>query len=426
MHLAPRSAALRSARFFPSVFVALAVFGATHASVSAIELYHDDETGRFFDLSMYAQPYLMHVQDPCIQDANDPSVCNTLETPDGFGLERSRIVLRGGIRDRAEFLMELKSIPDMQLLESQVRLRVAPGLYARFGRYRVPFSQQELISESRLQLTRSTLITNTPGRQLGTSLRYEWPAGLGSLPAQFLIAEAGMFNGESDKARSPVYNIDSHFLYGGRIEINPFGHAGPRTESDNRPLHLRHNPILSVGASYAYHQSRASDRFDEESLGADLLFKWHGASLYGEWFRRERDYVTRQDGIDQYSYGWNVQAGLMIPGSQWTAEHLELGARLEYFDPRQPARRTPEDISALRPASPGAGPANTDSTQNQQAQFNIVGALNYYVNGSHDLKFQFLYTHRRAGEDYRESARDPLINADVDDDTVMLLGTFRF
>lgn len=392
----------------------------------AIELHNDEETGKFLSLSVYAQPYLMWVQDPCIQDPTDPTVCNTLETPDGFGLERSRVIITGGIRDQVELLVELRSIPDMQLLESQVKLRILDGLYARFGRYRVPFSQQELFSESRLQLTRSTLITNTPGRQLGSTLRFEWPSGIGNLPSQFIIAEAGAFNGESDKARSPVFNIDSHFLYGGRFEVNPFGHAGPRSESDTRPLHLRHNPILSLGVSYAYHQSRASDRFDEESIGADFLFKWHGASLYAEWFQRSRDYVSRQDGIDQYSYGWNVQAGLMVPGSEWTRRHLEVAARAEYFDPRQPARRTPEDIAALRPASPGAGPANTDALGNQQAQYNLVGAINWYLNGDHDLKFQFLYTHRRAGEDYRESARDPEILREVDDDTVMLLATVRF
>ncbi len=404
------------------ILPALAALGvASFASpAAAMRLLEDEERGRFFDLGGYIQPYFSWVADPCVPAASGDGTCREFEAVDGFGLERGRINIAGGQDSLAEFHIELTAIPDVQLIEAEVKVHLYDGLALRFGRYRVPYSGQELVSESRLQLTRSQLIRATPGRQLGISLRYEMPE-IGPLPNRFIVAEGGVFNGESDKERAPIANIDSEFLWGGRLEINPFGDAGKRYEGDLRPLDERRFPVLTLGGNYARRRDDNLE-FTESAVGGDIGFKIFGLSLYGEMFRRNRNFDSEGAGFDQYSYGWNAQIGYMIPGP-WVSEHLEIAARVEQFDPEQAARV--DDRVAAYPSSPGAGPAA--GGVEQQAQRNYTGALNVYLRG-HDFKVQLIYTHREAIEGYKTYYDNPTadIPLDVDDDSFVVQATYRF
>lgn len=390
------------------------------APAEAFELIRNEETGRFFEISGYVQPYFRYVQDPCIPRPSAPEECNVVEATDGFGLERGRINLAGGQDDLAEFHIELTAIPDMQLIEAEIKVHLYDGIDLRFGRYRVPFSGQELVSESRLQLSRSQLIRATPGRQLGISLRYEMP-DYGNLPERLIIFEGGVFNGESDKERAPIANIDSEFLWGGRLEVNPFGDTGKRFEGDLRPLAERSSPWLSLGGNYVVRRDDAQE-YNDAAFGGDVSFKIYGLSVYAEMFRRNRNYDSAGAGVDQYAYGWNAQLGYMIPGP-WVSEHLEIAARVEQFDPEQAARA--EDRPSLYPAQPGAGPAANGIEY--QAQRNYSGALNLYLR-DHNFKVQFIYTHREATEGFKTYYENPDadIPLDVKDDTFVVQATYRF
>lgn len=387
------------------------------SSASALTLFEDEETGRSLSLSGYMQPYVRIVPDICVPSQADPTQCSVAETPDGFGLQRARLSISGAANDIASFKLELRSVPNMQVLEAVVGARIAPGFTLRFGRYRVPFSRQELISESRLQLDRASILSHTPGRQLGASLRFDMPGNWSALPESFIVAEAGVWNGESAKEQSPINNIDSQFLFAGRLEINPLGQF-PDGEGDLRDGEDRREPLVGAGVNYARNRND-NDGFDEDTFGADLLAKWNGLSFYAEYGRRNRDYDGINAGVDQYSIGFNTQIGYVLPfmysGMRW-----ELVVRVEQFDPEVAARDADEDL--LLAQSPGGGPG---ASEEQQAQRTYVGGLNWYIRG-HDFKVQANYSYRQAMEDWSLSAADPDVPQDVDDNSFLLVATYRF
>lgn len=401
--------------------LSLGTLGLAAPQADAIRLFEDAETGRYFNAGGYIQPGYRWLQDICAPDPNNPSDCRevTSNTQDGFILERARLIFEGGQEGLVSFHVQLSSETNVLLTDAYVLLQLGAGFDLRGGRYRVPFSGQEMISESRLQLNRAELISATPGRQVGASLRWHSPA-LGALPEDFLVLEAGAFNGEGEKgASTQSTNRDSTLLYAGRAEIRPFGSAeGPRAEGDLRPIAQRHRPDLVVGASYAVNRAQLED-YEDGYLGGDLSFRIYGLSIYGEYFRRNRNYNGAISGTDHFAEGWNAQLGYMIPG-RWVQEHLEVAGRVEYFDVETAARPNEERI----PSSPGGGPALAGQ-ENAQAQMTFTGGLNFYFLG-HDLKVQAYYQHRRAAEAYIASDNNPEIEDEVDDDSAYITATYRF
>lgn len=412
---------MRRSLLLPALLVALGTV--IPSTGSAIELLYDEDTGRRFALGGYTQPYVRWVQDPerCREEAGTGEVvCSTERAADGFGLQRTRLSIDASQDDLADIHIEISTIPDLQLREAVVNVNLVDGLRFRFGRYRPPFSGQELISESRLQLNRAELIRGTPGRQLGASFAYGIPASTG-LPENLIHAEFGIYNGEADKERGATDNIDSEFLYMGRLEINPFGYTGKRHEGDLRPVEERNRPLLSIAGSWGTQVNQPS-AYEEEYFGADLTFKLAGLAFYSEYFRRNRDFDGDDAGIDQFAQGWNIQLGYMAP-LPWVQEHLEFVARVEQYDP-QSAARGDDNESLLQTigGAPGAGPAVPGGLQSQR---NYIGGINYFVRG-HDFKVQLNYTHRVAQEEFRLSAGNPDVDRDTTDDTFTVQATYRF
>lgn len=391
----------------------------------AFRLYEDPAAHRWFDFTGYAQPYWRMVDDPCVYGRPSGGVapaCAVSTTPDGFGLTRARPIFRGQLNARTSFHLELRTVPNVELLDLRLHFELVEGLRLTVGRFRVPFSRQEMTSESRLQLPdRASFIANTPGRQLGTKLRYE--TGFGALPERFLTVEAGIYNGESAKERAPINNIDEDYLYAARVQVAPFGAPAVLFEGDVRPLEARAQPLVVVGASWTFDtRGPQNGNYDQRRLGADLLALWHGVSLYGEFYRYDRDY--KNDGTtfdpDRHGVGWNVQAGAFVP-APYVREHLELAGRVEAWDPEiaREARFAPQLLSQ----SSGSGPGRPSTST--QAHRNYVAGVNWYFEG-HDLKLQAAYTHRVETEAWQLSQEFAGIPQDVDDDSFRLQLTYRF
>jgi hypothetical protein len=408
------------------LFAPLALL-ATEAT--AIEIFSDEDSGNSLKLTGFFQPYFRQVQDMCVRQVvsnpDDPTVFSTecaassTASTTGFGMTRARLGVEGSMFGFTTYKFELESIPQVSILEAQLNARIVDGLTWRLGRYRVPYSGQELVSESRLAMDRAEIIRSTPGRQLGTSMRFELHPFVPALPDGFMNVEFGVFNGESDKARQPVNNIDDTFLYGGRAEISPFGAPASRMEGDLRPLDERRHPVLHAGGGWTSNVDQTAN-FEEMIYGFDLTFRWHGLFLYGEYMRANRNYRTLQAGVDRYALGWNAQFGYMIP-APYLRNHLELVGRVEFYDPETAA--FPDDVEGLLARGPGGGPA---SSLRLQGQRNYTAGLNWYFSG-HDFKLQVNYTHRRATEDWVGSFNNPdLVERDDKDDTLLIQATYRF
>lgn len=397
----------------------LAAAGATAIALfapaaHAIDVYESDEAT--FGVEGYIQPYFRWVENPCTYP--EPGRCDAREVPDGFGLTRARLAVTGDFRQRGSFKLELRTVPNASLLTARVDFDPLPWLHLTIGRFRVPFSRQELTSESRLQLIdRAALIRGTPGRQLGFAVQTQF--GFGEAPDDLITLSGGIFNGESAKEQAPVNNIDEDFLFAARLEIAPWGQPS-FAEGDLRSPEDRRVPQLSIGANWTYNTAgESAGDFEHRNIGADIAFWWQGLSLYGEVYRADRDFTDDDLNTDYNAFGWNVQAGYFIP-APYVRERLEVVGRVEEYDPQR--AHDPDRAIELRPFNSGTGPANSNGTQ---ASRNYVAGLNWYF-FEHDLKLQVNYTHRQGLENTNESADNPDVPLDVNDDTIFAQLTFRF
>lgn len=392
-------------------------------SANALVLLEDEERGLFFEFTGYLQPYLRFVEDACVP-TDTAGNCRRSTVTNGFGLQRARLQFLGQSNRFGRFRLELRTIPNVELLEGELTFPVVEGVQISMGRYKVPFSRQELVSESRLQLIdRSAFIKLTPGRQLGAHVTASTDLFGGSLPSGLFVVHLGVFNGESDKERAPINNIDNDMLYALRVEVHPFGRPETLAEADTRPSGERSRPILSLGANGTYEErGPGNENYRERQLGGDLYLAWHGASLSSEVYRRDRDYRNDTTDVDQYAMGWAVQAGTFLPGP-FLRDHVEIAGRIEAIRPAEPvdeARR-----AEILPEVPGSGPRQPNNTQ---AHRDHVAGLNLYLAG-HDLKLQVNYTHRREIGDWRLSVPDEdglRASRQVDDDSIFVQVTYRF
>lgn len=393
------------------------------APADAIDVYESDDGQTAFSFTGYAQPYVRWVENPCSYNATGE--CTRSTVPDGFGLTRGRVGFEGrhGLSD---FKVELRTIPNVELLELRLRFDVVDGFRVTAGRFRVPFSRQELVSESRLQLIdRAAHIKATPGRQLGLAVSLSTDLfGSTTLPEDLVHLDLGVFNGESAKERAPVNNIDENFLYAARLTINPLGPIDD-AEGDLRPVEERYRPLVSLGTNATWERrGPGNGDYIQRNIGADATFHWHGLSLYAEYFTYARNFEDDVSNPDYTGRGFNTQLGLFVP-APYLREHLEVVGRVQQWDPTI-AVSSDRDDELLSPIA-GSGPArgDADTASSTQAHRDFVAGINWYFRG-HDLKLQANYTWRTEIEEFILSAQSDDVPRDVDDNSFFLQLTYRF
>src|SRR6266542_594395 len=136
---------------------------------------------------------------------------------DSFVLRRARPIFEGTVfRD---FLLQL--VPEfggssVQILEANINYRYSPELQLRVGKYKSPFSLEQLQSDPQALFIERGLPTGlTPNRDLGVQLWGEVFDGI------FNYA-AGVFNGVGDNRNSTNIDIDDDKEVAGRIFLHPF------------------------------------------------------------------------------------------------------------------------------------------------------------------------------------------------------------
>ncbi|MCG8555187.1 MAG: OprO/OprP family phosphate-selective porin [Proteobacteria bacterium] len=246
---------------------------------------------------------------PRDEDLTQPTV--VLQDPTGMGMgvtgtTRSNVV---GTTPLLDWYMTFDYLRDLTL---------------RVGQYKVPYSRQRVISSGNLQFV-DRAITNgefTLDRDLGLDFRSKDLLGLG-----LFRYYAGVYIGEGRNTsdRTPGAG-DLGLMYLIRFELLPFGMFKDYSEAD---FERTAKPRLSLGVGYAYLQNapgvqgikgRAPEADDDtfHNANADLLFKYAGLSVLGDFYWRDgRGGTDLADGI-----GWMLQGGYLLPGMA-----LELGAR---------------------------------------------------------------------------------------------------
>ena len=416
----------------PQFALVLAPLFLSTAPAGAAELMKDD-AGNTFAVDGYIQPGLRIVDNPCtfsasaVADAADAAAlgdCTTTETPDGFFLPRARLTVSRNVGPNQKFSIELEALSAVSLVEAKAEFKLPGGTDLTVGRFKVPFSGQDLQSDSKVALIdKADLVGAGPKRQFGANLGWTADA-LGSLPAQWVRVDAGIYNGEaSDSATGlpTTNNADSEFLTAARLSLAPQGFTKGLGESDLRATDKRGAFEWQLGLAAAS-ETRGEDNGDYTELraAADLTTRWNGYSLYAEGFQLERDFPEAEDSpFDYTGAGWLVQATAIVAETA-DGQAVELAARFESYDPKTEANKEAERF--FIPGSAGTGPVNS---KGEQARDNLVVGATWYLR-KHDLKLQANYTIRTETERWAGSELSSDIARDVDNNVAGLQLTWRY
>ena len=198
-----------------------------------------------------------------------------------------------------------------------------------FGQTKLPGNRQRVVSSSELQFAERSIVNNTFNidRDFGFFGWYRNEIeGIG------LNLRAALSNGDGRNTVGTSGNAAGGFCYTGRAEILPFGTftgGGDYFEGD---VLREKSPKLSIGGTYSVNSRtrRTMGQLGPElwtpvstsSLLADILFKYSGFALYGEYAKRDskNNPVTTKTGSDNrfvfVGNGLLAQASYCLP-SMW-------------------------------------------------------------------------------------------------------------
>jgi hypothetical protein len=352
--------------------VAAALVASTLAAPAAadVTVFEAPSVGDFqLDMYGWIQPRFTWQQ-------NDTRPTENFEPNAAFTLNRLRLgtIARTGPWAEARVEADYSGVTP-KLIDGYVTLspihEKAASLNLTAGYFRVPISRQNLLPSVGYQLADIAYFVNPAfliDRDLGAKLWTE-------LFDKRVRLEIGIWDSNSAGPGQQT-STDPTFLYGARLEISPFGPA-PRFEGDLRPLGMQHRPIVSLGLSGML-DKRDSIGYYQKWAGADLAAYWEGASLYGEFFYHVSTGYAPNNNPPITQLGWNIQAGY-FPPIPWVREHLEVVARVQFFDPY------------TQQTAPEAGTTQLSQTNPEQGYMGYVFGLNYFLNHKHTLKVQASY-----------------------------------
>ena len=188
------------------------------------------------------------------------------------------------------------------------------------GQYKVPFGRQELTSSGSQEFVDRSIVSNefARGRDIGVQL-WGLPAG-GKLDWR-----VGLFNGNG---RTVSRNDNDKFQYNARLTWQPFGdvkYSEGDFESSDRPLFALAGQYESNERAVAASGTTPADSADREIVGGDVVFKYRGLFVFGEFFDATTERLVASD-FD--SDGFNAQIGYFI-----VPQKFEIAGRYAVLDP---------------------------------------------------------------------------------------------
>lgn len=312
-----------------------------------------------------------------------------------FQVRRARLVFSGHMfGEHNKFKAELSFSPkDVGLKDGVARYTILRDFYLEFdylrdltlrvGQYKVPYSQQRVISSGKLQLVDRSLVGSEFDfdRDIGLDLRSEDFLGVNRLRYYLGV----YFGGGRDNYTPEPLTQGGGLVYVARFEVLPLGLFKDYTEGD---FTRTKKPRLSLGGAYSFMDDAIFTRGTKGSVPTDggttnyhnasasMVFHILGLSISGEFFwrrgaRRPGDAQIEDDmgnlvpapiEAPRNGLGWYAQSGYMIPRAP-----VELAAR----------------FSQVRAIGSTAQTSMSDRNE-------VGGGLSWYV-GGHPFKLQADY-----------------------------------
>ncbi len=368
--------------------------------------YPEGVAERWLDIGFFAQPQF------ALQTGCDFGSSTNFSAPPGVTIQRTRVVVHGQAHPLLQMRIEFNLSDRLELLDSYALVPVRRWLQLQIGQFRVPFSRQELVSSSRYQFADRALWS---GAANSSGVRFVPSFDLGVMawgwtgPRDIFEYYLGVFNG---KGANTPFNLDGFFLWSGRLAINPLGRPSSLQEG---AVNMRRAPTLAIAVNASTQVRQIGtitrpgstmpepNRIGVTSLGADVFFAAYGASFYGELYARDTAETDTTITPSTQAFGWLAQVGFFIPHPA-LANHLELVARVQGFDPSACITRTagvsmagapPPDCATRLPPSP-----TREVYRDFMNTLSMTFGVNWYQLG-HGFKLHASYT---INNEYRDLA----------------------
>jgi phosphate-selective porin OprO and OprP len=175
------------------------------------------------------------------------------------------------------------------ILDAAVKWKIAPSFELWAGQTKLPGNRERVISSQKLQFVDRSMLNSrfTLDRDKGVQLRHKMKVG--KVLVRSIVA-LSLGEGLNYKGSSNGHS------YTGRVEVLPFGKFTNKGDYFASDLSREAKPKLALAATYEYNQKAQLSRGQkgsEISLGsdlgnlqADLMFKFNGISIMGEYAYR--------------------------------------------------------------------------------------------------------------------------------------------
>jgi len=216
------------------------------------------------------------------------------------------------------------------------------------GQTKLPGNRERVISSANMQFVDRSLVNSRYNidRDMGVQLRHNFTIGKSFLVKEVVAISQG-------EGRNVVQENLGGLQYTGRVELLPFGKFGGKGDYIGAALYREETPKLSIAATYDYNDRAVKTRSNQGSymvdasgdnndgffhsnistVFADLMFKYKGLSIMGEYALRGADVVnhvgsdTTSSATVQIGSGFNVAAGWLFKNN-W-----EVAARYTQINP---------------------------------------------------------------------------------------------
>ncbi|WP_222982921.1 porin [Flagellimonas meishanensis] len=198
-----------------------------------------------------------------------------------------------------------------------------------FGQTKLPGNIERVISSGNMQQVDRSLVNSrfNIDRDIGFQLRHHFNIG-----PNFLVREKLAFS-QGEGRNITEGNLGGH-QYTGRLELLPFGKFKNKGDYSGSDLAREPKPKLMLAATYDINADAVKTRSnlgsymfndtgfyetDINTLFVDLMFKYNGFSLMGEYAKRDADapIALNSDGTEtgdvvQVGSGLNLQTGYLL------------------------------------------------------------------------------------------------------------------
>jgi phosphate-selective porin OprO/OprP len=222
--------------------------------------------------------------DYLVRDESDPEV-SSLTFDDRLSVTRKRVGVDGVLFDRVSFEVEGELGDDQPWRDVYADVKVNRTLHVRAGRFKVPFSLEQLTAGTELDfIARTAAVTDlSPARDIGVMLH-------GRLAAKAIKYEGGVF--EVDAA-SRLWKAEATRTYAGRVTLAPLRDGRSRgsdalefsaalLRSDLPEGRSSLNGHLVMGDTFFHRMFVNGTR---TRMDASVAWNATRASVYGEWIR---------------------------------------------------------------------------------------------------------------------------------------------